>query len=163
MDGTQTAESVIFENLKFSELAPPESVGCFAKHFVHPDEVVSDPQLTQTEKRETLAFWASDVHAVPSAPTLRQLKGGAVVHIDDVLQALSSLDVVPDETAQPSKASSPLGIRPPRVRTYFGAGIRKWSANDDDDPPPCPVVSASPLNGPLLGGEAVEPVLSVAA
>jgi len=83
MDGTQTAESVIFENLKFSELAPPESVGCFAKHFIHPDEVVSDPQLTQTEKRETLAFWASDeslrvgafpcraaVLAVPHEPAL---------------------------------------------------------------------------------------------
>ena len=32
-------------------------------------EVVSDPRLTEAEKRALLAAWASDVHAVPDAPT----------------------------------------------------------------------------------------------
>ena len=163
MGGTHTAGSVVIDDIKRSELAPAKRLDCFAKRFIHPDEVVSDPRLTDTEKRETLAFWASDVHAVPNAPALRQLNG-AVIHIDDVLQALNSLEVPTDEAAQSSEPSSPFENRLPQFRTHFGAGFRKGgSDDDDDDPPPCPVVSAGPLNGPIFGGEAVDPLLQVFA
>jgi hypothetical protein len=164
MNGTQIAGNVAFDDIIRSELEPAESLDCVVKGFAHPDEVVSDLRLTHTEKRETLAFWASDVHAVPGAPALRQLDGGAVVHIDDVLQALSSLNEGADEAPQLSRSPASFGIRLPQLRTHSGAVMRQsWSDDDDDDPPPCPVVSAGPLSGPLFGGEAAEPVLPVAA
>ncbi len=165
MNGTQIAGNVVFDDIIRSELEPAESLDCVVKGFAHPDQAVSDVRLTHTEKCEALAFSASDVHAVPGAPALRQLDGGAVVHIDDVLQALNSLNEGADEAPQLSKSPESFGIRLPRFRTHSRAVMRQsWSDDDDDNnPPPCPVVSAGPLSGPLFGGEAAEPVLTVAA
>ena len=55
-----------------------------AKQLSHPDDVVSDPHLSLIEKRALLAAWASDAHAVPDAPTLRQLDNGAVVSLTTI-------------------------------------------------------------------------------
>jgi hypothetical protein len=61
--------------------------------FDHPRDVLADPSLTRAEKRAILASWASDAAAVASCPSLRAAPGGsAVVSIDDILEALSTLD-----------------------------------------------------------------------
>lgn len=63
-----------------------------AQAFDHPDEVVNDPDLTLNEKRAILASWASDVCAVEAAPVLRCAPGRRPVSVDDILEALQSLD-----------------------------------------------------------------------
>ena len=113
--------------------------------LTHPAEVVDDPQLTPDEKREILASWASDAHAVANAPALRQIDSGAIVCIDDVLQALRSLneDEKPGVSTLPS--SRPLARRQ-RVRSprWLRLVSRRSRADDDDDPPPCPAGIATP-------------------
>jgi hypothetical protein len=42
-----------------------------ASAFEHPREVVSDPDLTNEEKRAILSSWASDVCSVESQPAMR--------------------------------------------------------------------------------------------
>ena len=59
--------------------------------YFHPREIVSDPELTMDRKRELLAHWASDIHAVAGAPALR-CAAGVTVSIDDLYAALRSLD-----------------------------------------------------------------------
>lgn len=63
-----------------------------ASAFLHPDQVVGDPDLTLNEKRAILASWASDACAVEAAPALRQNPGGRAVPFDDIMKALRTLD-----------------------------------------------------------------------
>jgi hypothetical protein len=64
-----------------------------AQAFRHPNEVVSDPDLTLNEKRAILASWASDACAVEAAPALRHPPGSErSVPVDDILAALRALD-----------------------------------------------------------------------
>ena len=63
-----------------------------ASAFLHPDQVVGDPDLTLNEKRAILASWASDACAVEAAPALRQNPAGRVVPFDDIMEALRTLD-----------------------------------------------------------------------
>jgi len=61
--------------------------------FDHPRDVLADTSLSRAEKRAILASWASDAAAVASCPALRAAPGAStVVSIDDILEALSSLD-----------------------------------------------------------------------
>jgi hypothetical protein len=67
----------------------------------HLDKLVSNPKtvlnetwLSKEEKRELLAFWLSDIHAVPDRPALRRLKSGVVFNVDDLSEALKALDDV---------------------------------------------------------------------
>ncbi|HEY7662403.1 MAG TPA: hypothetical protein VH934_04680 [Xanthobacteraceae bacterium] len=61
--------------------------------FEHPINVVSDPDLTLSEKRAILASWASDACAVEAAPALRRPPGASrAVEFDDVMDALRLLD-----------------------------------------------------------------------
>jgi hypothetical protein len=61
--------------------------------FDHPRDVLADATLSRAEKRAILASWASDAAAVASCPALRAVPGGsAVISIDEILEALSSLD-----------------------------------------------------------------------
>jgi hypothetical protein len=113
------------------------------------DDVVRHPAMTKGAKRETLARWASDAHAVENLPTLRQLDDGSVVKVSEILAALKALDGLPDDDA--------------------GGEIRHWSArprtagrllsrlhvwrrpgDDDDDPPPCPAAAALPVRFPAV-------------
>jgi hypothetical protein len=96
-----------------------------AHAFAHPRHVVGDPDLTLNEKRAILASWASDACAIEAAPALRRLPGAEPVLLDDVLEALRTLD---------RQASG--GYRPPpryrrilanRVPGVFG---RKSSGSD---------------------------------
>jgi hypothetical protein len=61
--------------------------------FSHPLDVLKDPHLTPTEKRQILASWASDASAVKDEPGMRWLLGTVEpVPIDDVQEALRRLD-----------------------------------------------------------------------
>jgi len=131
--------------------SPPRLTG-----LVHPDEVVDDPWLTPTQKREVLASWASDVRAVPDAPALHQLDNGAVVRISEILQALRSLD-------KREGSSWPFTGRRIRFPSRPNPASRQSWPDDDDDPPPCPALIARPPGGPLSGGAAADPGLALAA
>jgi hypothetical protein len=64
-----------------------------ASAYNHPRDVLADARLSIAEKRAILASWASDAAAVSSNPALRELSPShQAVSIDDVLEALSTLD-----------------------------------------------------------------------
>ena len=63
-----------------------------AQAFLHPSEVVEDPDLTLNEKRAILASWASDACAIEAAPALRLARDGSHVSFDDIMEALKRLD-----------------------------------------------------------------------
>ncbi|HEY9010404.1 MAG TPA: hypothetical protein VIN06_05255 [Devosia sp.] len=60
--------------------------------YFRPRDIADDPTLTVSRKRELLAYWASDIHAVTGAPALRAIAAGPTVSIDDIMDALKSLD-----------------------------------------------------------------------
>ena len=63
-----------------------------AEAFLHPFEVVSDPDLTLNEKRSILAAWACDTRAVEAASALGLGTNGLTVGLDEVMEALRALD-----------------------------------------------------------------------
>jgi hypothetical protein len=73
--------------------------------FNHPREIVRDPVLTLARKRQLLAYWGSDVHALPGAPALRSYAFGPTVTIDDIQAALCELDDMVDLAAIPADAA----------------------------------------------------------
>src|SRR5689334_20180376 len=64
--------------------------------FYRPQDIVDDPLLTLARKRQLLAYWASDVHAVAGAPALRNYAFGPAVDIDDIQASLRRLDELVD-------------------------------------------------------------------
>lgn len=60
--------------------------------FARPQDIVNDPVLTNGRKRQLLAYWASDIHAVRNFPALRSYAFGTTVSIDDLRDALEQLD-----------------------------------------------------------------------
>ncbi|MGN6486534.1 MAG: hypothetical protein ACTHLT_01780 [Devosia sp.] len=70
--------------------------------FNRPQDIVQDPLLTLGRKRQLLAYWASDIHAVAGAPALRTYAFGPAVSIDDIQAALTELDAMVDLAAIPS-------------------------------------------------------------
>jgi hypothetical protein len=77
--------------------------------FDHPRDVLADATLSRAEKRAILASWASDAAAVTSCPSLRAIPGGRrTVSIDEILEALSTLDHSPWH---------PPGGKPARIRS----------------------------------------------
>jgi hypothetical protein len=120
--------------------------------FTHPDQVVRDQVLTLTEKREILASWASDTRAVENEPALRQLDSGAVLRVEEILQALKSLDRA--DLLDDSGVENLLALRPPfgrrnrrGLRVWRNERLR-WDSPDDDDPPPLPARAPFPDRGP---------------
>jgi hypothetical protein len=61
-----------------------------ARAFAHPIDVVSDPDLTLTEKRALLAAWAKRACAADATPALSS--DAAPVHYDEIVDALRALD-----------------------------------------------------------------------
>jgi hypothetical protein len=76
--------------------------------FDHPRDVLADTSLSLGEKRAILASWASDAAVVASNPALRAMPGKTAVSIDDILEALSSLDHFP---------RTPPGGKPARLKS----------------------------------------------
>lgn len=122
--------------------------------FTHPDQVVNDRKLTHAEKREILASWASDTRAVIDQPALRQLDSGALVWVEEIFQALRSLDRAElgldragsENTVALRQNSGHRNRREPPVQRN---GRFRWDSPDDDnDPPPCPARAPVPNQGP---------------
>ena len=70
--------------------------------YDRPSDVVDDPELTLARKRELLAYWASDIHAIPNFPALRSLSFGKTANIDDIQAALRRLDEMVPPGALPT-------------------------------------------------------------
>lgn len=70
--------------------------------YARPSEVTEDPELTLFRKRQLLAHWASDIHAVENFPALRTLKTGVTAHIDEIKASLLKLDEMVPPTVRPS-------------------------------------------------------------
>jgi hypothetical protein len=70
--------------------------------YARPRDVVEDPELSLARKRELLAYWASDIHAIPNFPALRSLSFGSTVTIDDIQAALRKLDELAPPMVRPS-------------------------------------------------------------
>jgi hypothetical protein len=95
--------------IDLNEILHPGSI------YDHPRDVVADSTRSIGEKRAILAAWASDAAAVASNPALRELpETRRMVSIDDVLEALSSLDPRP---------KGPPGGKPARRKSTARAGI----------------------------------------
>ncbi|HZY67907.1 MAG TPA: hypothetical protein VFE52_04940 [Devosia sp.] len=69
--------------------------------YFKPSEIVHDPVLTLARKRQLLAYWASDIHAVTGSPALRSYAFGTAVSIDEIQAALRELDTMVDAGAMP--------------------------------------------------------------
>jgi hypothetical protein len=112
--------------------------------FNHPDEVLHSRSLDSVEKRAVLAAWASDAHAVPNLPAMRQLESGAIVNIDTVLAALRALDES-GETPQ-KMVRGPVGKPRSTFMPRWRRALRRLDqgGGDDDDPPPCPAAALPP-------------------
>ena len=78
--------------------------------FEHPRDVVKDPILTLARKRQLLAFWGSDIHAVTGAPALRSYPFGPTVSIDAIQAALCELDDMVDLPAIRSGSTSGVAV-----------------------------------------------------
>jgi hypothetical protein len=63
-----------------------------ARAFAHPLDVVSDPDLTLTEKRALLAAWARRACAAEATPVLSRSADATPVCYDDIVDALRALD-----------------------------------------------------------------------
>ncbi len=121
----------------------PETLAHAVRVLAHPDDVLAHPGLTAHQKREVLAAWASDAHAVPDRPGLRLLDSGSIVGVDEVLRALRALD--PPDVERRAKAQKALfgrRRRPSSLQTFI-VSLRRRD-DDDDDPPPSPA-AALPL------------------
>lgn len=71
-----------------------------------PHDIVEDPLLTVARKRQLLAYWASDIHAVPGAPAFRSYLMGPAVTIDQIQSALIALDEMVDLPAIPQRGNN---------------------------------------------------------
>ena len=121
----------------------------------YPNDVLSHPGLPASEKRSILASWASDARAVENAPDLRQLDNGAVVSVDEILQALRALDHGEPAAGagySVSQGAHPLAKHTPRriwhLRRRRFDRIKR--DDHDDDPPPCPASAALPISRTIL-------------
>ena len=122
----------------------PHDTSRLVKELRHPEDIVGDTFLSTAEKRALLAAWASDAHAVPDAPTLRQLDNGAVVTLASILTALRELD-------RASAKAGKLGAngRHDQILTKWRkrGPWRRRRRDDDDEPPPVPAaLSVRALN-----------------
>jgi hypothetical protein len=163
VNGVQAFYDPSFNNVSHTDHRAVEGLSSLTSVFMHPDEVVADLGLTLAEKREILASWASDVRAVPNKPAWRQLDNGSVIHIDEVLKALRSLDGDAHQTWASDRRGSFTHGRRGRSFDWRKAILRRNHSEDDDDPPPCPAMIAIPPRKPLSSGSAIDPAMALAA
>lgn len=79
--------------------------------FETPRDIVADPLLSVARKRQLLAYWGSDIHAVTGAPALRSCAYGPVVTIDEIKAALVALDEMIDLAAIGQPRTRPVQAR----------------------------------------------------
>jgi hypothetical protein len=96
-----------------------------ARAYQSPSEVLGDPYLDNVEKREILAFWASDACAVDSQPSLRQPPGAdQPVPYREIMAALRLLDGWTGDGPPfgGGAAMRPVSLRPVTAAVSRGAG-----------------------------------------
>ena len=114
----------------------PEGVSAGLNTFSlnHPEQVVSDRALALEQKREILASWASDRHAVPDKPNLRQLDNGAILEVGEILEALQVLDNMESSPGQVHRRfQRRLDMRWPRQSASPGWRSQNYQQDDRDD------------------------------
>ena len=114
--------------------------------FAHPGEVLNDGDLSREEKRVLLASWVSDAFSVENSPSLRQLESGAVIYVDDIMEALKSLDEPRREPALKISQSFARRAARPTVKR------RNRNPEDDDGSPPPAAGARIPLGWKKLAG-----------
>ncbi|WP_064681960.1 hypothetical protein [Rhizobium bangladeshense] len=78
-----------------------------AKHFSHPRDVLTAPDISNDEKRAILASWASDIFAIESVPALRLYPGAErAVSYDEILEALKGLDKGDQQSEEEGSSAS---------------------------------------------------------
>ncbi|RZN33293.1 hypothetical protein [Bradyrhizobium sp. Leo121] len=83
-----------------------------AAHCDSPAQVLADPRLSRSEKRVILSSWASDMFAVESSPSLRDIPGiDHSIRLADILSAPRQLD---DDDDPPPRGGAALP-RPSRT------------------------------------------------
>lgn len=131
----------MMKTLDYDEaVADPAGSGAALRH---PREVLDHQGMSVQEKRALLAFWASDIHAVPDAPALRRIADGAVIGIDDILEALKGLDHVVETKDENATRLGSAAIQ--RRRGSRRMPIRLFRRDDDDDPPSAPAAAGIPV------------------
>src|ERR1700759_1744197 len=99
--------------------------------FAHPDEVLSDRELSIEDKRSLLASWVSDAFAVENSPPLRQLARGPAGPGADMMGGLKTPGRSPHEAAfTVARSFARRGGKPVARRRSRG------SRNDDEPLPP---------------------------
>lgn len=111
-----------------------------------PADVIHHPLMGGEAKRALLAAWASDRHAVPNSPGLRQLDDGTLMSLAEIMQALQALDEGDEARAEPdSTALVHLDeIRCRRRSRSVSTMDRRSRSSDDDDPPTTPAAASLP-------------------
>jgi hypothetical protein len=146
-----------FENLIY--MGSIEGARFFDLH-----EVLAATDLNFSTTRAILAGWLSDARAVPDAPGLRQLDCGALVRVNDLMQALTSLDEFTSAPDKFARGLSPYPRRGPEARiSELLRRIMRRKNDDDDDPPPCPAGVRPRGNGPILETAPQEALIEAAA
>ena len=91
--------------------------------YDRPSDVVADPELTLARKRELLAYWASDIHAVTNFPALRTLSFGKTASIDVTT------------TANVTHSATAPGAVPWATLAMSGAAMERHHASTAAPPP----------------------------
>jgi hypothetical protein len=131
----------------YSQATPSPTPSSVATIHTHPMDVTSDATLTIAENRAILASWISDARAVKDVPPLRRLDSGAVVPLDEIRQALVSLDEL---MLGARETDSHRSLHFERRRGAVAKWLRRISPanrshDDDDDPPPAPAGLGKPF------------------
>ena len=77
--------------------------------YFHPREILGDVTLSAQRKRVLLAHWASDYNAVRGAPALRRSPAGVTATIDEIKDALSQVENLPDAAILPRNNNLQVG------------------------------------------------------
>jgi len=99
--------------------------------FSFPHELIDDPSLNASQKREILAEWASDACAIESFPTLRLLPGTTFpVTLSAIMDALARLD---DELRMANDEEEFAGQKAAAKRRRNRAPVRGWRTDAATD------------------------------
>jgi hypothetical protein len=86
-------ESVAHQSVAMPGPVPPDRRSGLMSEFTHPRTVLDHPGMSLSRKRAVLAAWASDACAVEGRSAWRRIpQTGALVTVDDILDALQALD-----------------------------------------------------------------------
>ncbi|OAF02523.1 hypothetical protein AYJ54_26425 [Bradyrhizobium centrolobii] len=85
-----------------------------AAHYESPADVLNATDISVPEKRIILSSWASDMYAVETYPSLREIPGmNHTIRLADILSALQRLDGDNDNDDPPRGSGVPMRLRRP--------------------------------------------------